>query len=174
MFISSDTRSVIPQIIVSAAIVENGLNTIIIPNIRFKIDEISIIFQLGLSADFKLKPNWIFKTLFVIIQHPTIIGRKALIILGLNTITKPSIIQMIPSINSKLKVLISFALEKYDIVWIIPSITKKIPRKMKTTVSDVSGLNIKNKDSTIRQIDKIIELFAYLFIYSCIRIPPFF
>ena len=116
MFISSDTRSIIPQIIVRAAIVANGLKTITIPNIRFKMDEISTIFQLGLSADFKLKPNWIFKTLFVIIQHPIIIGRNALIIVGLKTITIPKIIQIIPSINSKLNVLISLLLEKYDIV----------------------------------------------------------
>ena len=45
-----------------------------------------------------------------------IIGRKALIIFGLNINTKPNIIYTIPSISSKLNALNSFGLEKYDIV----------------------------------------------------------
>ena len=72
----------------------------------------SIIGQLGLSDDFKLKASWNFIMLFIIIQQPIIIGKKDLIILGLNINTKPNMIYIIPSTNSKLNALNSFGLEK--------------------------------------------------------------
>ena len=101
-----------------------------------------------------------------------IIGKKALIIVGLKIKTKPSIIHKIPSINSKLTTLYSFGLVKYDIVCIIPSISKKHPKQIKITFKDVSGLNIKNSDKTIKQIESTMDPFAYLCIYLVILIPP--
>ena len=79
-------------------------------------------------------------------------------------IKKPNIIYTIPSISSKLNALNSFGLEKYDIVCMIPTTSKKHPRQINNTDNETSGLNIKKSETTIRQIDNTIDPFAYLFI----------
>lgn len=164
MLIISDTRSIIPQIIVNAAILAKGFITIMIPKINVTKERININAQLGLSDDFKLNASWNLTILLIIIQQPMIIGRKALIIFGLNINTKPNIIYTIPSISSKLNALNSFGLEKYDIVCMIPTTSKKHPRQINNTDNETSGLNIKKSETTIRQIDNTIDPFAYLFI----------
>ena len=112
ILIISDASNIIPHIIVSADILANGFITITIPKISVRKESININAQLGLSADFKLNASWNLTILFIIIQHPIIIGRNAFIILGLKIKTNPNIIYTIPSINSKLKALNSFGLEK--------------------------------------------------------------
>ena len=57
MLIISDTRSIIPQIIVNAAILAKGFITIMIPKINVTKERININAQLGLSDDFKLNAS---------------------------------------------------------------------------------------------------------------------
>ena len=57
MLIISDIRSIIPQIIVNAAILAKGFITIMIPKINVTKERININAQLGLSDDFKLNAS---------------------------------------------------------------------------------------------------------------------
>ena len=90
-----------------------------------------------------------------------IIGRKALIIFGLNINTKPNIIYTIPSISSKLNALNSFGLEKYDIVCMIPTTSKKHPRQINNTDNETSGLNIKKSETILHKAKEKKKIYCY-------------
>ena len=57
ILINSEISNIIPQIVVTAIIVANGLNIITIPSINVIIDNISIIPHPLLSIAFKLNAN---------------------------------------------------------------------------------------------------------------------
>lgn len=57
ILINSEISNIIPQIVVTAMIVANGLNIITIPSINVIIDNISIIAHPLLSIAFRLNAN---------------------------------------------------------------------------------------------------------------------
>lgn len=110
--IASEISNRIPQTVVSAIAEANGFKIMIIPIIAVKIERTSIIIQLVPSIPLKFKATWNLITLSIIIQTPTKNGKKALMILGWKINNSPVIIEIIPCINSKLKIIKSSFVEK--------------------------------------------------------------
>ena len=156
MFISSDVNKIIPLIAVIVIVDIIGLNIIIIPSTIVIIESNNSINQLLLSTFFKFKASWNFIILLKIIHTPIIIGNIVLIHCGKNKVNPPAIISTIPSKNSKLKILNSCGVLKYDTIWIIPSITIIPANNLTITFIDDNGFNIKNIDNISNSLTKFL------------------